>query len=286
MRSYFVLRRPSPAMVVACLSLLVVLGGTATAVTRLPARSVGTRELKPAAVGAAQLKSGAVTSPKIKADAVRPAHLDPQMFDALKTIPPNSIGSTKITDAGVMAVDIAPGAIGSSAILGGSITASDMAADGAAASPTLRSLGTGAQQAAAGNDARLSNSRTPTGAAGGSLAGTYPNPTLAAGSVGSSQVVDASLLLADWAVSVTPFAWPAFSVPGFSCFPVQVGGIPSLANLAGDVFLLGDEIGMPQGLVSQPMRQAGGTDATFRICNVTAGPLTTAGTSVLILVRP
>jgi hypothetical protein len=34
--------------------------------------------------------------------------------------------------------------------------------DGAAGTPTLRSLGTGAAQAAAGNDARLSNTRTPT----------------------------------------------------------------------------------------------------------------------------
>jgi hypothetical protein len=63
------LRRPSPAMVVACLALTVALGGTSVAaVSQLTRNSVGPR----------QLQTGAVTNPKIRNNAVNSAKVAPR----------------------------------------------------------------------------------------------------------------------------------------------------------------------------------------------------------------
>jgi hypothetical protein len=52
--------RPSPAMAVAFVALLVALGGTSYAVVALPANSVGKKQLKRNAVTSAKVKNGAL----------------------------------------------------------------------------------------------------------------------------------------------------------------------------------------------------------------------------------
>ena len=59
-------RRPSPAMVVACLALLVALSGTGYAVSNLPPGSVGSAQLKDNAVTNTKIANSAVTSEKIR----------------------------------------------------------------------------------------------------------------------------------------------------------------------------------------------------------------------------
>src|SRR4029078_4335690 len=60
------LRRPSPAMVVACLALLVALGGTGmAAATQLGRNSVGTLQLKDAAVSNPNTTNNPANSAKV-----------------------------------------------------------------------------------------------------------------------------------------------------------------------------------------------------------------------------
>lgn len=63
----FLHRRPSPAMIVACLALLVSLGGTSiAAVSQLAPNSVGTAQLKNGAVSNAKVKNNAIDSIKVR----------------------------------------------------------------------------------------------------------------------------------------------------------------------------------------------------------------------------
>ena len=86
-------RRPSPAMVVACLALLVALGGTSVAaVTQLAANSVGPRQLQFGAVTNPKIRNNAVTSAKVQNRSLLRADFAPGQLPAGPTGPQGPAG--------------------------------------------------------------------------------------------------------------------------------------------------------------------------------------------------
>jgi hypothetical protein len=69
------LRVPSPSMIVACVALFVALGGTSYAAIKLPANSVGTKQIKKSAVTTAKIKDATVTAADLAAGAVGTAKI-------------------------------------------------------------------------------------------------------------------------------------------------------------------------------------------------------------------
>jgi hypothetical protein len=63
-------RRPSAALVISVIALIVSLGGTAYAGVLLGANSVGNRELRNKSVGTAKLRNGAVTNRKLRSGVI------------------------------------------------------------------------------------------------------------------------------------------------------------------------------------------------------------------------
>jgi hypothetical protein len=80
----FRLRRPSPALVVSIIALVVATTGTGYAAISLPKNSVGTKQLKKNAVTGTKIKKNAVTGSKVKDHSLAGADIN---LGALGTVP-------------------------------------------------------------------------------------------------------------------------------------------------------------------------------------------------------
>jgi hypothetical protein len=94
------LRRPSPAMVIACLALLVALSGTGmAAATQLGRNTVGTPQLRDGAVTNAKLRNNAVNSAKVAARSLLRSDFAPGQLPAGPVGPQGPAGPAGATGA-------------------------------------------------------------------------------------------------------------------------------------------------------------------------------------------
>jgi hypothetical protein len=70
--------RPSPAMVVACIALMVALGGTGYAAIKLPRNSVGNKQLRANAVTSGKVRNGSLTPKDFTPNALKRGPRGPQ----------------------------------------------------------------------------------------------------------------------------------------------------------------------------------------------------------------
>ena len=84
-------RRPSPALVISILALVVAMAGTAFAATQLPKNSVGSKQIKKNAVTAAKIKKNAITTAKVKKEAITSAKIK---LSNLKTVPSAQVANS------------------------------------------------------------------------------------------------------------------------------------------------------------------------------------------------
>ena len=120
------IRRPSPAMVVACLALLVALGGTGYAISNPPPDSVGRLQLRDNAVTNAKIANGAVTSEKVRNRSLLAIDFLPGQLPRGKPGPAGAVGPPgPAGPAGAAGPAGTAGVISSVTVRTGSVTIAD-----------------------------------------------------------------------------------------------------------------------------------------------------------------
>jgi hypothetical protein len=112
-------RLPLPAMIIACVALVVALGGVSYAAGVLPKNSVGTAQLQKKAVTASKLRKNAVTAAKVKNGSLRAADFKAGQLPAGPQGPKGDAGAPGISGRVYVTgaeVSVNPGQVGAAQV--------------------------------------------------------------------------------------------------------------------------------------------------------------------------
>jgi hypothetical protein len=167
------------------------------------------------------------------------------------TLPKNSVGTKQLKKNAVTSVKVKANAITSPKVANNSLTGADINEATLATVPSATTAGSAA----------------PSGGAGGGLAGTYPNPTIAAGAVGGANVVDAATAAGLRKVDIAAVSTTvSFDPPNLGAGECGADSAPVAGALVGDVIIAHPVNTIWGGLVYMPWSVLGG-NVFMRFCN-------------------
>jgi hypothetical protein len=254
---------PSPAMLVALLALFLAMGGSTYAAITLPAHSVGTK----------QLKNGAVTGKKVKTGSLLASNFKSGQ------LPQGAKGDTGATGPQGASGPTGPaGADGHSVLSGAGAPAAGLGVVGDFYINTTNTTIYGPKTAAGwGNPTSLVGS--PSGAAGGDLTGTYPNPTIAAGAVTGLKIADGTITEQNLDTQYNGIVSSTTEVPLRLQHLLQLNGVTSVRVVLG----FSGGTGTAHVYVSATSSACSGTAvATYSIPSGVSAPATYISPSITV----